>query len=400
MAELEKQTAAAETETEALRAKLQQLQKEREGTTESLQTRERAYAKDLEQKQREWDAARAELQDQVTRLKKDTVQKTELFKAQLSDVERTHGEAQVTLQALRERVHILEKERDALKEDVDQRENNLEKRRAALEKTMRQREQELEVRTHRMEEELRQAWIGKERALNDRVQSSFEKEQVLFQDKLRDFQAQSKDQMLKLQSDQEEMNRRKKELDQQKSDQADRFEQRDRALSDLETKTREDVRRQLTQLESEKADKESETICLKQMETEHAEIERKQAQIRSRETELDRLREQMTASLDAPAVHGKPTAGVQSLVEEWVFGFAHQVRNPLGIIRSMTESMMQTRVSGKAQRDSFAAILQAVDGLSRRLGEFIDFSKLRRKVSLRNTNLAGSRPGMQSGCFR
>ena len=60
----------------------------------------------------------------------------------------------------------------------------------------------------------------------------------------------------------------------------------------------------------------------------------------------------------------------------WVFGFAHQVpRNPLGIIRSMTESMMLTRVSRSAQRESFAAILQAVDGLARRLGEFIDFSK-------------------------
>ena len=56
---------------------------------------------------------------------------------------------------------------------------------------MRQREQELEQRTHRIEEDLRQAWIGKERALNDRVQSSFEKEQALFQDKLREFQAQS-----------------------------------------------------------------------------------------------------------------------------------------------------------------------------------------------------------------
>ena len=49
----------------------------------------------------------------------------------------------------------------------------------------------------------------------------------------------------------------------------------------------------------------------------YADIERRQAQVRSREVELDRLREQLTASLDAPASHGKPAQGVQSLVEEW-----------------------------------------------------------------------------------
>jgi signal transduction histidine kinase len=48
--------------------------------------------------------------------------------------------------------------------------------------------------------------------------------------------------------------------------------------------------------------------------------------------------------------------------------------------------MMSTRVSPQAQRESFAAILQAVDGLARRLGEFIDFSKPV-KVSLRNTRM-------------
>ena len=145
---------------------------------------------------------------------------------------------------------------------------------------------------------------------------------------------------------------------------------------------REEAHRQLSQLESEKANW---SERLHQMEGEQADLQKRQVLIQSREAEIDRLHEQLTANLDSPA--GKPGQGVQSLVEEWVFGFAHQVRNPLGIIRSMTESMMRTKVSGKDQRESFAAILQAVDGLARRLGEFIDFSKPV-KVALRSTSLS------------
>jgi signal transduction histidine kinase len=123
-------------------------------------------------------------------------------------------------------------------------------------------------------------------------------------------------------------------------------------------------------LEKEKADWNEK---LRQMQSDAQDIERRQTQIRSREAEIDGLRQQLTASLDAP---GKVSPqAVQSLVEDWVFGFAHQVRNPLGIIRSMSESMMNAKMSPKTQKESFTAILQAVDGLARRLGEFIDFSK-------------------------
>jgi signal transduction histidine kinase len=65
---------------------------------------------------------------------------------------------------------------------------------------------------------------------------------------------------------------------------------------------------------------------------------------------------------------------MQTLIEEWVFGFAHQVRNPLGIIRSVAESLLESKPKG-AERDSLMAILKAVDGLHHRLKEFIEFSK-------------------------
>ena len=171
-------------------------------------------------------------------------------------------------------------------------------------------------------------------------------------------------------------------MEQQKADQLARLEERDRTLREREERAREEAHNQLSQLQS---DKSGWTERLRQMEAERADLQKRQAQLQSREAEIDQLREQLTANLDSPS--GKQGQGVQSLVEEWVFGFAHQVRNPLGIIRSMAESMMRTKVSVKEQHESFAAILQAVDGLARRLGEFIDFSKPV-KVSLRSASLS------------
>jgi signal transduction histidine kinase len=245
------------------------------------------------------------------------------------------------------------------------------------------REEELEQRTHKLEEELRQTWIGKERELSERAHSSGEKEQAAFQDKMREFQTQSQDQIARLQTERDEFQRNKKEWEQLKAEQAARFEQRDRTLREREDQARDEAGRQLSQLESDKG---SWMEKIQQLEADQTDIQKRQTQLHAREAEIDRLREQLTASLDTPG-SGKAPAGVQSLVEEWVFGFAHQVRNPLGIIRSMSESMMQAKLSYRAQKESFAAILQAVDGLSRRLGEFIDFSKPV-KVSPRSTVLA------------
>jgi signal transduction histidine kinase len=69
------------------------------------------------------------------------------------------------------------------------------------------------------------------------------------------------------------------------------------------------------------------------------------------------------------------TQTMQSIMEEGIFGFAHQIRNPLAIIRSITETFADPKAAAGADKKSLDWILQSVDGLSRRLEEFIAFSK-------------------------
>jgi len=88
----------------------------------------------------------------------------------------------------------------------------------------------------------------------------------------------------------------------------------------------------------------------------------------------ERLREQMLGAVQSGQANPADSAAMQTLLEEWVFGFAHQVRNPLGIIRSVAESLLES-ISRTSERDSLGAIVKAVDGLNIRLKEFIEFSK-------------------------
>jgi signal transduction histidine kinase len=102
-------------------------------------------------------------------------------------------------------------------------------------------------------------------------------------------------------------------------------------------------------------------------------LERRQtAEVEKRVSE--KLREQMMGALEAGTLKTGDTTAVQTLLEEWVFGFAHQVRNPLGIIRSVAESLFEAE-GRRSQKDSLSAIVKAVDGLNLRLKEFIEFSK-------------------------
>jgi len=88
----------------------------------------------------------------------------------------------------------------------------------------------------------------------------------------------------------------------------------------------------------------------------------------------EKLRDQMMNVLETGKLKNGDSSAMQALLEEWVFGFAHQVRNPLGIIRSVAESLLEgTR--RQSERDSLSAIMKAVDGLNLRLREFIEFSK-------------------------
>jgi signal transduction histidine kinase/chromosome segregation ATPase len=357
--DLTRRHAEAEAQAQTLQLKLRELEKERKQLHQSTESREGDLRRELEHKQKEWQGTREELMGQIDKLKKDAGRQREELRAQIAELEQKSAEAAARTQGLRDQIDKLEKERESLVQELRQRETDVEKRRTALEQTMKQREQELEQRTQKLEEDLRKTWADKERTLSNRIQSAFEKEQAQFWDRVKNLQSNSKEQVSRLQEQclrqEEELTRRKEAMDVHEREMAAHFEERERTLREMER------------------DKAEWSEKIGQLQKDEQDIQRRQAQIQSREGELDHLRQQLTSSLDAG---GKASSGaVHSLVEEWVFGFAHQVRNPLGIIRSMTESMMQTKLSGKSQKESFGAILQAVDGLAHRLGEFIDFSK-------------------------
>jgi signal transduction histidine kinase len=103
------------------------------------------------------------------------------------------------------------------------------------------------------------------------------------------------------------------------------------------------------------------------------ELQSRLADIQKRENELA----QRMDSLDVPskpAVVGMEHAGLADaeMVEKLIFGFAHQVRNPLGSIRSMAESLSEMKKKEK-ERKPFEMMIGAVDRLLQRLGQLNDF---------------------------
>jgi signal transduction histidine kinase len=112
----------------------------------------------------------------------------------------------------------------------------------------------------------------------------------------------------------------------------------------------------------------------RQMQERAEALSKKESQLHASEKGTEQLREQLMSALQSPSDRLGQSAVMQSLVEEWVFGFAHQVRNPLGIIRSVAESILESG-PGRRTRSSLEAVLKAVDGLNERLKEFIEFSK-------------------------
>jgi signal transduction histidine kinase len=63
------------------------------------------------------------------------------------------------------------------------------------------------------------------------------------------------------------------------------------------------------------------------------------------------------------------------MLGDLVFGIAHQIRNPLAVIRSIAESLAQSGVGKRQDRTSLEAVLKAVDSLNARLKDVVEFSK-------------------------
>ena len=93
-------------------------------------------------------------------------------------------------------------------------------------------------------------------------------------------------------------------------------------------------------------------------------------------------------------------------VAELSASLAHEIRNPLASIRSAVEQLAATRVATEDERVLGALVLRESDRLSRLLGEFLDFARVRAtvirhvdigRIARGATDLAGTHPDRGEG---
>jgi len=108
---------------------------------------------------------------------------------------------------------------------------------------------------------------------------------------------------------------------------------------------------------------------------EEALLEQRRLQLDVVEKQSQFLRDQLTAALrQTEKMDGNSGGTGQRLVDDWMFGFAHQIRNPLAIIRSTAEALADAKAL-PANMKALEAIIQSADGLTERLAQFMEFSK-------------------------
>src|SRR5258708_11063616 len=106
------------------------------------------------------------------------------------------------------------------------------------------------------------------------------------------------------------------------------------------------------------------------------------AKSKEKETRLEEENRQLKERLEAlpaegpngPADGGASQSIDQGMLGDLVFGIAHQIRNPLAIIRSATESLMEAPGGGQSKQP-YQAILNSAELLQDRLEQLIDFTR-------------------------
>ena len=84
----------------------------------------------------------------------------------------------------------------------------------------------------------------------------------------------------------------------------------------------------------------------------------------------------MLASFRTEGGRGRiPQEAFESELNDLVFGVAHQIRNPLGIVQSLAEDRLSRRFLGSGERRSMEAVLRAVGNLRERLAQLVDFTR-------------------------
>ena len=99
-----------------------------------------------------------------------------------------------------------------------------------------------------------------------------------------------------------------------------------------------------------------------------AEYEARIKEAERAQAELERENEELQAKPSVSALK-------ESDLTDLVFGIAHQMRNPMAIVRSLAEGRLDRPAIPAGEKQALEAILRAVKGLGGRLEELIDFTK-------------------------
>jgi signal transduction histidine kinase len=109
------------------------------------------------------------------------------------------------------------------------------------------------------------------------------------------------------------------------------------------------------------------------------EVRELQDRLRGLEAELEKARAAITEADRRPSTAAAPAPASDQTLGDLIFGVAHQIRNPLAVIRSIAESLAQS--GGRRQdRGSLETVMKAVDSLNDRLKDVVEFSKPIRPV--------------------
>lgn len=337
--DLEAEQTAQQTTLRDLRDALSLAEKERQQALEALKAQKERFLADLSQRdagsaqrQRALEAEREALerqwQDRLKLAGQDQTARMDDLRHRADDLEKQVGLRMSELRQLRDQISGLEQERRDFQEQVE--------------------------RLHRDRKEQAEAAAAERARLVERARALEER-----------LQQQTHDLSAQLEDDLDAERSRAKDVSRQLADAQRQLKEAREALAEAEHRQApsaqsganvERIQEKVRSLERQLRDR-SEAF--------DAEVEKRVA---------EKLREQMMGALESGLIKGGDTSAMQALLEEWVFGFAHQVRNPLGIIRSVAESLYEGEAR-RSQRDSLSAIVKAVDGLNLRLKEFIEFSK-------------------------
>ncbi|MCX5788369.1 MAG: ATP-binding protein, partial [Elusimicrobia bacterium] len=394
--ELEHRLANAEAELGAARERVAKSEGEHHGLFEDLLARERtleAERADAErqvkqrdqERERKYLALESELQALWTKKEREYLEahREALTRAQAQFAEALAAEEQtrraereaheraLAAQEERQQSRVVQWQEQTLADVAHEKEEWLERQRRAIEHereilrrqtsegfelekaaTLEEQRAGLQAEWSKRGSELEKQWKAREEALAAKAEERERELKREFERRHEDLQAQSREGL------QEMAKALEREREQAKAELARQAREAEQTLVGAERAFKERTAR----VEGEAADREA---ALRDASA------RREAELQ--EAAL-RLRDELKAASAAPAVMD-PAARHEKEFNDLVFGIAHQVRNPLGIIQSLAEERRGDFWASRRQKEAAEVTLRAVRSLEARLEQLIEYAR-------------------------